>query len=186
MKLVDEPIKGLFVLQPNVFEDERGYFFESYSRNRFQDLGITHDFKQDNQSLSVFKNVIRGLHFQKPPYAQAKLVRAVLGSVYDVVVDIRKGSPTYGEHFGIELSAKNKLFLFIPEGFAHGFETLEDNSLFNYKCSSMYNKESEGGILWNDKDLDIKWNSKNPILSEKDKFNPKFIDFESQFVYKST
>jgi dTDP-4-dehydrorhamnose 3,5-epimerase len=102
------------------------------------------------------------------------------------VVDIRKGSPTYGEHFGIELSAKNKLFLFIPEGFAHGFETLEDNSLFNYKCSSMYNKESEGGILWNDKDLDIKWNSKNPILSEKDKFNPKFIDFESQFVYKST
>ena len=112
MKLVDEPIKDLFVLEPNVFEDERGYFFESYSQNRFHDLGITHDFKQDNQSLSVFKNVIRGLHFQNPPHAQAKLVRAVLGSVYDVVVDIRNGSPTYGQHFGIELSAKNKLFLF--------------------------------------------------------------------------
>ena len=185
MKIVDEPLKGLYVLEPTVFEDERGYFFESYNQNKFHELGITHNFLQDNQSLSVPKNVLRGLHFQKPPHAQAKLIRAIVGAVHDVVVDIRKGSPNYGEHFGIELSAKNKLFLFIPEGFAHGFETLEDNTLFNYKCSSMYNKDSEGGIHWNDKDLAINWNSKNPILSEKDKVNPKFKDFESEFVYKS-
>lgn len=186
MKIVDEPLKDLFVLEPNVFEDERGYFFESYNQNRFHEIGINHNFMQDNQSLSVSKNVLRGLHFQNPPFAQAKLVRAVLGAVFDVVVDIRTGSPSYGEHFGIELSANNKLFLFIPEGFAHGFVTLEENSLFNYKCSNIYNKESEGGILWNDSDLGIKWNAKDPILSEKDKTNPKFKDFKSQFVYKST
>ncbi len=184
MKLVKEPLPGLLVLQPNIFEDQRGYFFESYNQKIFNDLGITCNFLQDNQSLSVEKGVLRGLHFQKPPFAQAKLVRAVLGSVYDVVVDIRKGSPTFGEHFGIELSETNKTFLFIPEGFAHGFVTLQQNSLFNYKCSNVYNQPSEGGILWNDQTLNIDWKTNQPILSEKDKINLTFDEFDSPFVYK--
>lgn len=186
MTIVEEPLPGLLVLQPTVFEDHRGYFFESYNEQTFHKIGINCDFMQDNQSLSVNKGVLRGLHFQNPPFAQAKLVRAVLGSVYDVVLDIRKGSPTYGQHFGLELSESNKLFLFIPEGFAHGFVTLEENSLFNYKCSNVYNKASEGGILWNDPDLNIDWNVSSPILSDKDQTNPSFKDFISDFVYKST
>ncbi len=184
MKVVDEPVPGLLVLEPNVFEDKRGYFFESYNQSAFKAIGINDEFLQDNQSLSVHKGVLRGLHFQAPPHAQAKLVRAIFGSVYDVVVDIRKGSPTYGEHFGMVLSEKNKATMYIPAGFAHGFVTLEENTLFNYKCSNLYNKASEGGIMWNDKDLNIDWNVDNPILSDKDNLNPSFADFDSPFVYK--
>jgi len=173
-------IKDLLVLQPKVFQDDRGYFYEPYNRKTFAIAGVKEDFVQDNQSLSQ-KGVLRGLHFQKPPYAQSKLVRVIQGAVWDVVVDIRKNSPTYGKHFGIELSASNKTIFYIPEGFAHGFATLEDNTVFLYKCSDFYNKESEDSILWNDPDLAIPWNMPNPILSEKDKKARAFSSFNTMF-----
>ena len=138
------------------------------------------EFVQDNQSLSQ-KGVLRGLHFQAPPYAQAKLVRVISGAVLDVVVDIRKNSPTYGKHFDIELNAENKIMFFIPAGFAHGFATLADQTLFAYKCSNYYNKNSEGTILWNDPDLNINWNIENPLLSEKDLTGKSLRDFVSPF-----
>lgn len=181
MEILKEPMKGLLVLQPKVFEDNRGYFYESYNFDTFKSLGIKESFLQDNQSLSTQKGVLRGLHFQNEPFAQAKLVRVVTGSVLDVVVDIRKESPTYGHHFGITLTGQNKTQLYIPRGFAHGFLTLENNSLFNYKCSNIYNKDSEDGILWNDTDLGIDWGIKDPILSEKDTLNQRFSDFNSKF-----
>ena len=181
MEILKEPMKGLLVLQPKVFEDNRGYFYESYNFDTFKSLGISETFLQDNQSLSTQKGVLRGLHFQNEPFAQAKLVRVVTGSVLDVVVDIRKESPTYGQHFGITLTGQNKTQLYIPRGFAHGFLTLENNSLFNYKCSNIYNKDSEDGILWNDTDLGIDWGIKDPILSEKDTLNQRFSDFNSKF-----
>jgi len=180
MKIIETPLKGLYIIEPKVFKDERGYFYESYNQKMFQNAGITDIFVQDNQSLSQ-KNVIRGLHFQSPPYAQAKLVRVIRGAVLDVVVDIRKNSPTYGKHYAIELSEENFLMLYIPIGFAHGFATLEDNTIFAYKCSNFYNKESEDTILWNDPDLNINWNIQNPILSEKDKKGKLFRDFISPF-----
>lgn len=173
-------IEGLLVLQPKVFEDARGYFYEPYNKKLMTSAGVINDFVQDNQSLSQ-KGVVRGLHFQKPPFAQAKLVRVIQGAVWDVVVDIRKNSPTYGKHFGIELSAANKTIFYIPEGFAHGFATLEDNTLFFYKCSNYYNKESEDCILWNDKDLGIPWNIANPVLSEKDQKGKPFAGYNSIF-----
>ncbi len=173
-------IEGLLILQPKVFQDERGYFYEPYNKKVLQAAGINEEFVQDNQSLSQ-KDVLRGLHFQNPPYAQSKLVRVIQGSVWDLVVDIRKKSPTYGQHFGIELSADNKTIFYIPAGFAHGFATLEDNTVFLYKCSTFYNKESEDCILWNDKDLNIQWNIENPLLSEKDKKGKLFSTFNSQF-----
>ena len=181
MEILKEPMKGLLVLQPKVFEDNRGYFYESYNFDTFKSLGIKETFLQDNQSLSTQKGVLRGLHFQNEPFAQAKLVRVVTGSVLDVVVDIRKESPTYGQHFGITLTGQNKTQLYIPRGFAHGFLTLENNSLFNYKCSNIYNKDSEDGILWNDTDLGIDWGINDPILSEKDTLNQRFSDFNSKF-----
>lgn len=181
MEILEEPMKGLLVLQPKVFEDNRGYFYESYNFDTFKSLGIKESFLQDNQSLSTQKGVLRGLHFQNEPFAQAKLVRVVTGSVLDVVVDIRKESPTYGHHFSITLTGQNKTQLYIPRGFAHGFLTLENNSLFNYKCSNIYNKDSEDGILWNDTDLGIDWGIKDPILSEKDTLNQRFSDFNSKF-----
>jgi dTDP-4-dehydrorhamnose 3,5-epimerase len=180
MKIIETPLKGLYVIEPKVFKDERGYFYESYNQKIFQNAGITDIFVQDNQSLSQ-KNVVRGLHFQSPPFAQAKLVRVIKGAVLDVVVDIRKNSPTYGKHYAIELTEENFLMLYIPIGFAHGFATLEDNTIFAYKCSNFYNKESEDTILWNDPDLNINWNFKNPILSEKDKNGKLFRDFISPF-----
>ena len=173
-------IEGLKIIQPRVFEDERGYFFESYSKQLFAANNINVDFVQDNQSLSQ-AGVLRGLHFQNPPYSQGKLVRVITGSVLDVAVDIRKDSPTYGKHFKIELTEKNKTMFWIPPGFAHGFLTLEDNTIFSYKCSNTYNKESEGSILWNDHDLNIDWNIKDPTLSDKDKISPSFKDFISLF-----
>lgn len=183
MTIIDEVLNGIKVLKPNVFEDNRGYFYESYNINSFSNIGIKDVFIQDNQSLSVEPNVLRGLHFQKPPFSQAKLVRVARGSVLDVVLDIRTGSPTYGEHFSALLSEENKLMMYIPVGFAHGFATLEENTLFNYKCSNVYNKQSEGGIAWNDPNLKIDWQISNPILSEKDTLNTSFQDFRSAFTF---
>jgi len=180
MKIIETPLKGLLIIEPQVFKDERGYFYESYNQEKFFKAGITDVFVQDNQSLSQ-KNVVRGLHFQHPPYAQAKLVRVIKGSVYDVVVDLRKDSPTYGQSFGIELTEENFLMLYVPIGFAHGFATLQDNTIFAYKCSAFYNKASEDTILWNDPTLNIDWKVQNPILSEKDKQGKLFQHFQSPF-----
>jgi len=180
MQVIPTPLRGLFIIQPKVFEDSRGYFFESYNKDVFHKHGITENFVQDNESLSQ-KGVLRGLHFQNPPCAQAKLVRVIAGSVLDVAVDIRRESPTYGKYFSATLSAKNKTMLYIPVGFAHGFVVLEDKTIFSYKCSHTYSKESEEGILWCDDDLAIDWGIKNPILSEKDRVAQKFIDFKSRF-----
>lgn len=173
-------IQGPLVIQPRVFFDERGYFFESYNKQLFEKLGIDVAFLQDNQSLSQ-KGAVRGLHFQVPPFAQGKLVRVIQGAVYDVIVDVRKGSPTYGEHFGIELSAENFTMLWIPPGFAHGFSTLKDQTIFQYKCTKVYNKESEGGVLWNDATLGIDWKVDSPILSPKDQELPKLAELNSPF-----
>ncbi|MBI4932040.1 MAG: dTDP-4-dehydrorhamnose 3,5-epimerase [Bacteroidetes bacterium] len=180
MQVITTPLSGLFVIQPKVFEDPRGYFFESYNKNIFAKHGIAEEFVQDNESLSQ-KGVLRGLHFQNPPYAQAKLVRVIAGAVLDVAVDIRKKSPTYGKHFSLTLSASNKTMLYLPVGFAHGFSVLEDNTIFSYKCSGTYNKQSEDAILWCDNDLAIDWGIKNPIFSEKDGAAKRFKDFESKF-----
>lgn len=180
MKKISTPITGLFVLEPTIFRDPRGYFFESYSENKFNELGIDVTFVQDNESLSQ-KDVLRGLHFQKPPYAQAKLVRVIKGAVLDIAVDIRKNSPTYGHHFSIELTEENKTILYIPVGFAHGFATLLDNTIFSYKCSNYYNKLSEGCILWKDDSLNINWGILSPIISEKDQLGEMFKNFSSNF-----
>lgn len=183
MQIIDEALNGVKLLEPTVFEDHRGYFYEPYNQQTFEKLGIEDNFVQDNQSLSVEAGVLRGLHFQNPPHAQAKLVRVLFGKVLDVAVDIRSGSPTYGEHFAAELSAENRHLMYVPEGFAHGFLVLEPNTLFSYKCSKLYNQPSESGILWNDPDLAINWNVKDPILSEKDKTQINFSEFQSEFSY---
>jgi len=168
------------ILQPKVFFDPRGYFYESYNEERFKEIGLDAHFVQDNQSMSQ-AGALRGLHFQAPPFAQGKLVRVIKGAVYDVIVDIRKSSPTYGQSFGIELTEENFTMFWIPEGFAHGFTTLRDDTVFNYKCTNVYNKESEGGLLWNDPDLAIDWKNESPILSDKDKENERFESFISPF-----
>lgn len=173
-------IEGLIIIKPTVFEDERGHFFESYQKDRFLENGIVDTFVQDNQSLSQ-KGVLRGLHFQQPPFVQAKLIRVIKGAVLDVAVDIRKTSPTYGKHVLIELSEHNKTMFYIAAGFAHGFLTLEDNTIFTYKCSNYFNKASEGSLSWNDTDLNINWNIKNPVLSDKDKIATVFHNFNSPF-----
>ncbi len=173
-------ISGLLIIQPKIFEDDRGYFFESYNKNEFEKIGVRDEFLQDNQSESN-KGVIRGLHFQNPPYAQSKLIRVIKGSVIDVVVDLRKKSPTYGKYFSILIDEIEKKMLYIPVGFAHGFLTLEDNTIFSYKCSNVYNKEAEDIIFWNDPDLNIQWKTENPIVSEKDKRGRLFADFISKF-----
>lgn len=180
MKFITTNIKDLIVIEPTVFEDARGYFFESYSKSIFEKNGIVCDFVQDNQSLSG-AGVLRGLHFQNPPFAQGKLVRVIKGAVLDVVVDIRKNSPSYGKHFKTELTEENKKMVWIPEGFAHGFLTLRDNTIFSYKCSAVYNKASESCILWNDPDLDIDWKISSPLVSEKDKNGSPFRTFTSLF-----
>ena len=180
MKTSLTDIPDLLIIQPNVFEDSRGYFYESFNKESFHSLGIPLDFVQDNQSLSQ-KDVLRGLHFQNPPFAQGKLVRVIKGAVLDIVVDIRKASPTYGKNFAITLSEQNKTMLWVPPGFAHGFLTMEDNTIFFYKCTNYYDKASEDCILWDDADLQIKWNAKHPQLSEKDKLGKKFKDFKSPF-----
>ncbi len=180
MKVEETPIEGLKIIKPTIFEDERGHFFEPYNNNTFKEHGITVNFVQDNQSLSQ-ANVLRGLHFQKPPHDQGKLVRVVKGRVLDVAVDIRSNSNTYGKYVAIELSESNKISFFIPSGFAHGFLTLEDNTIFEYKCTNFYNKNSEGTILWNDPQLTIDWKIANPLLSDKDKLGESFENFISPF-----
>ena len=172
-------IKDLILITPNVFTDDRGYFMESFNQKKLASV-INHSFAQDNESLSQ-KGVLRGLHFQLPPYPQAKLIRVIKGSILDIAVDLRKNSESYGKHFKHVLSGENKKQLYIPEGFAHGFHCLENNSLINYKCSDYYQSEYEASILWNDIDLNIDWGIENPILSEKDKIAENFITFENPF-----
>ena len=180
MNIIETEIPGLLIIKPQVFEDDRGYFFESYNREKFVEHNIPYTFVQDNESKSQ-KGVLRGLHFQNPPYAQGKLVRVMKGAVLDVAVDIRRGSPTYGKWASIELSEFNKFMYWVPAGMAHGFLTLEDETVFFYKCTNFYNKESEGSIRWNDPDLNIDWGTKDPVLSEKDKQAPMFREFRSKF-----
>ena len=180
MEIHTTPIKGLLVIKPRVFEDERGYFFESYREDVLREYGYTELFVQDNESKSE-KSVLRGLHFQNPPYAQAKLVRVVKGSIMDVAVDIRKSSETYGQHFSILLNDMKKEMLLIPEGFAHGFATLEDDTIVNYKCTSAYAKEAEQTLIWNDENIGISWGIDNPIISEKDLKGKPFASFKSLF-----
>ena len=180
MEIIETKIKDLLIIKPDVFLDERGYFFESYNKQRFLEHGLDMTFVQDNESQSM-SGVLRGLHFQRPPYAQGKLVRVVKGAVMDVAVDLRKDSTTYGQWESVVLTGDNKLMFWIPEGFAHGFLCLEDHSVFTYKCTNVYNKASEGSILWNDPDLNIQWGIANPILSEKDKVSPLFHEFITPF-----
>jgi dTDP-4-dehydrorhamnose 3,5-epimerase len=183
MELIKTSLEGLHIIKPEVFEDKRGYFFESFQKEKFREAGIEGDFLQDNESRSI-KGVLRGLHFQAPPFEQGKLVRVVLGSVLDVAVDIRVGSPTYGKWESMVLSSSNKLMAWIPEGFAHGFITLADDTIFQYKCTGLYNKEAEGSLRWNDPDLNIRWNITEPMISEKDGKAPFFRDLISPFIYK--
>lgn len=174
-------IPGLLIIEPRIFEDERGYFFESFNEQKFKEsVGYDVTFCQDNESLSK-KNVLRGLHFQAPPFAQGKLVKVVSGRVIDVAVDIRKSSPFYGQYQMIELSSENKLQFWIPPGFAHGFLTLEENTVFQYKCTNYYSPVSERTIKWNDVDLNIKWPVELPIVSEKDQIGQEFAKFVSEF-----
>lgn len=180
MEIVESKLKGVVVIKPRVFEDARGYFFESYNRQSFVKAGIDAEFVQDNQSLSQ-RGVLRGLHFQNPPFAQGKLVRVITGAVFDVAVDIRRGSPTYGQWFGQELTAANKWMMYIPPGFAHGFATLEDNTIFSYKCTNFYDKASEDALLWNDPDINIDWGISDPLLSEKDMQAKLLRNFETRF-----
>lgn len=180
MEIVKTKIADLYIIKPRVFEDHRGYFFESYNKQEFIRLGIDKNFVQDNESMSD-KGVLRGLHFQKPPFDQGKLVRVMQGAVLDIAVDIRKSSPTYGEWVAVELTQNNKWMYWIPPGFAHGFVSLQDNTVFFYKCTNIYNSESEGSILWNDPTLAIDWNIENPTLTEKDMNSPLFKDFDSPF-----
>lgn len=182
MNVIKTDIEGVVVIEPRVFYDARGYFFESYSKRRFDEVVRPIEFVQDNESMST-RGVIRGLHFQRPPFSQSKLVRCVRGAVLDVVVDIRRGSPTYGRHIAVELTGENRRQLFVPRGFAHGFAVLSDEAVFQYKCDNYYHPESEGGISIADHSLGIDWriDPAEAILSEKDLRNPMFSDFESPF-----
>lgn len=174
MKVTETKLKGCFIIEPTVFKDARGYFFESFNEPKFEQLtGQNGHFVQDNQSASTY-GVVRGLHFQKGEHAQAKLVRAIAGRVFDVAVDIREGSETYGQWFGMELSAENNLQLYVPRGFAHGFSVLSETAVFAYKCDNGYNKASEGGLMFNDPDLNIDWGipEDKMNLSEKDLILP--------------
>ncbi len=180
MKVFNTKIPGLVIIKPDIFGDDRGYFYESWQKEKFLKIGIDADFVQDNESKSG-KGVLRGLHFQRPPYAQGKLVRVVKGSVLDVAVDIRKKSPTYGKWESIKITQENKLMVWVPEGFAHGFLVLEDDTIFQYKCTGFYNAGAEGSILWNDLQLGIDWGIEEPALSEKDEQAPLFADLRSPF-----
>jgi len=183
MKIVSEPLPDLKLLAPTVFGDHRGYFYESYNKDKFAQLGIHETYVQDNQSMS-HAGVLRGLHFQTGDWAQGKLVRVLQGAVYDVAVDIRQNSPTYGQWFGVELNTENNYQLWVPVGFAHGFATLKDNTIFTYKCTNLYHKPSEGGILYNDPTLNIDWGIESPLLSEKDLLLENFESFKSPFTYE--
>lgn len=180
MRKVSTPLEGVLILEPVVYGDDRGYFFESFRADLFKSLEIPEFFVQDNESMSGI-GVLRGLHFQVPPFAQGKLVRVVSGAVLDVAVDIRKHSATFGKHIAVELNETNKKMVWIPEGFAHGFVTLKEETVFQYKCTRYYHPDAEGSIRWNDPELSIDWGIDGPIVSEKDKKAPSFTDFTSPF-----
>ncbi len=186
-KKIETGIEGLYIIEPTVFGDERGFFLETYNKKEFEEIGIFEEFIQDNHSKSK-KGVLRGLHFQTK-HSQGKLVRVIKGSVYDVAIDIRKGSSTYGKWYGIELSAENKKMFFIPKGFAHGFLTLEDETEFQYKCTDLYAPQYDSGIMWNDKDININWNfekyglkEEDIVLSEKDKKHQSFKEYTEKYI----
>ena len=184
MNIIKTPIEGVVIIEPKIFKDARGYFFESFSKREFDEKVAKVDFVQDNESCSSY-GVMRGLHFQRPPFAQAKLVRCVKGAVLDVAVDIRKGSPTYGQHVAIELTEDNHRQFFIPRGFAHGFAVLSDIAIFQYKCDNYYHPEADGGISIKDQSFEIEWylDYSKAILSEKDLHQPLFVNFVSPFSY---
>ncbi|WP_462264209.1 dTDP-4-dehydrorhamnose 3,5-epimerase [Mucilaginibacter sp.] len=182
MKVTTTAIEGLLIIEPRIFPDDRGFFFESYNKGKYQEAGIDADFVQDNQSVSQ-KGAVRGLHAQAPPFAQGKLVRVLQGRVLDVAVDIRKNSATYGLHVAVELSAENNLQFWMPPGFVHGFAVLEDDTIFSYKVTNFYDKASEIGVLWNDPSLGIGWgiDDRQTLISAKDEILPAFKDFISPF-----
>lgn len=180
MEIKQVEIPGLLVIQPNVFYDNRGYFFESYNKPKLKELGFEANFIQDNQSMSS-KGTLRGMHFQCPPFEQGKLITVIKGAVMDVVIDIRKKSPFFGKYFSIRLDDQNKTMFWIPPGFAHGFLTLEDQTIFAYKCTQVYNKASEGSIFWNDTEIKIEWGIENPVISEKDSIAPLLKEITSPF-----
>jgi dTDP-4-dehydrorhamnose 3,5-epimerase len=180
MEITSLKIPDVKLIRPKVIEDARGYFYESYHKLIFSEHGIAHEFLQDNQSKSG-KGVLRGLHFQNPPYEQGKLVRVIKGRVLDVAVDLRKNSPHYGQWVSQELTGENKLMMWVPPGFAHGFLTFEEENIFHYKCTSYYNRDSEDVILWNDPDLAIDWGVVSPSLSDRDKQGTLFRNFVSLF-----
>jgi dTDP-4-dehydrorhamnose 3,5-epimerase len=183
MKIETTPIKDLIIINPSVYEDNRGYFFESYNQRFFREQGIYTNFVQDNQSISV-KGVLRGLHFQKIA-PQAKLVRCIVGEVYDVVVDLRKSSETYKKWFGVKLSEDNMKMMFVPKGFAHGFVTLSDVAVFHYKCDELYMPSADGGIIYNDTEINIDWgvDVSQLIMSDKDRVLPKLADIETELGF---
>src|SRR5574344_365133 len=184
MKLVNTPIKDLFIIEPTILGDSRGYFFESFNQIKFDDYGLKYNFVQDNESKSRF-GVLRGLHYQLGPHSPAKLVRVIKGSVYDVAVDLRKGSPTYSQWFGVELNEENKKQFLIPKGFAHGFVVLSEEAVFQYKCDEFYHPECESGIIFNDPTINIDWKleEKDIHLSKKDSELPLFTKSEHNFIF---
>ena len=182
MKFNDTEFSDLKVIEPTVFKDSRGWFFESYSERKFEENGINSEFIQDNHALNSDPNTIRGLHFQKPPFEQAKLVRVIKGAVFDVAVDLRRGSPTFKKWFGIELTSFNRTMLFVPRGFAHGYLVLKPDTEVLYKVDNLYNPASEGGIIWNDPELSIDWMVNSPILSPKDAILPPLSECLDIFV----
>ena len=181
MKVIPTKIKDVLIVEPDIFNDNRGWFFESYSKEKLKEFGINADFIQDNHSFSATKGTLRGLHYQNNPHAQSKLVRCTKGAVLDVAVDIRKDSPTFKQWVSVELSAENKRQFFIPKGFAHGFLTLTDSTEFEYKVDNYYNKESEGCIRFDDKEIGINWGNDNPILIDKDANAPLLINSDINF-----
>ena len=182
MNVIQTEIQGVVIIEPRIFGDSRGYFFESFSEKNFKEQVADVDFVQDNESKSCY-GVVRGLHFQKPPYGQAKLVRVVKGRVLDVAVDLRKGSPTYGKYVAVELSEDNHRQFFVPRGFAHGFAVLSEEAIFQYKCDNYYAPQAEGALAWDDPDVAIDWGvpAESVILSEKDSKHPKLKDLDSPF-----
>ena len=182
MEVIKTNIEGVVIIEPRIFKDDRGYFFESFSQREFEEKVCKTTFVQDNESKSSY-GVLRGLHFQKPPFAQSKLVRVIKGAVLDVAVDIRKGSPTFGQYVSVELTGENHRQFFIPRGFAHGFSVLSEEVIFQYKCDNFYSPQSEGAIAWNDPDLNIDWRipAEKVVLSEKDGKHPSLKDWQNVF-----
>lgn len=182
MEVIKTNIEGVVIIEHRIFKDDRGYFFESFSQREFEEKVCKTTFVQDNESKSSY-GVLRGLHFQKPPFAQSKLVRVIKGAVLDVAVDIRKGSPTFGQYVSVELTGENHRQFFIPRGFAHGFSVLSEEVIFQYKCDNFYSPQSEGAIAWNDPDLNIDWRipAEKVVLSEKDSKHPRLKDWQNMF-----